>query len=252
MKTIAKRVAASLCTIIMSFNFASFAYASPATEARTQCNVECELAKTTISQAKDIHDVEVRSKLVTNTKALLKSAHIKTHYQDAKLNWSEPSLLEFDTDNGTFRSITLQIQDPRYSILSNITAVFDSSWNISNYAEQLLSKTDNNKFLMQVYMNGDLVNQQVSDFDFISNEDIQKKLDEYASLPQTQGWGEEATCLTAVLGVDVAVAWIILGTCTTACAAQPIAAPVCAACIGAVAAMGAANVGGVIACFGLL
>lgn len=95
-------------------------------------------------------------------------------------------MLEFDTDNGTFRSITLQIQDSRYSILSNITAVFDSSWNISNYAEQLLSKTDN-KFLMQVYMNGDLVNQQVSDFDFISNEDIQKKLDEYASLPQTQG-----------------------------------------------------------------
>ncbi len=29
---------------------------------------------------------------------------------------------------------------------------------------------------MQVYMNGDLVNQQVSDFDFISNEDIQKKV----------------------------------------------------------------------------
>lgn len=85
-------------------------------------------------------------------------------------------MLEFDTDNGTFRSITLQIQDSRYSILSNITAVFDSSWNISNYAEQLLSKTDNNKFLMQVYMNGDLVNQQVSDFDFISNEDIQKKV----------------------------------------------------------------------------
>lgn len=50
----------------------------------------------------------------------------------------------------------------------------------------------------------------------------------------------------------MAVTWIILGTCPTACAAQPIAAPVCAACIGAVAAMGAANVGGVIAGFGLL
>ena len=38
MKTIAKRVAASLCTIIMSFNFASFAYASSnGSENTVQC-----------------------------------------------------------------------------------------------------------------------------------------------------------------------------------------------------------------------
>lgn len=39
---------------------------------------------------------------------------------------------------------------------------------------------------------------------------FKKKLDEYASLPQTQGWGEAATCLTAVLGVDVAVALFLV------------------------------------------
>ena len=49
--------------------------------------------------------------------------------------------------------------------------------------------------------------------------------------------------------INGAVAYRIARTCTTACSVVPITSAVCAACIGWICAVGAADIAAIVACF---
>lgn len=57
--------------------------------------------------------------------------------------------------------------------------------------------------------------------------------------------------IAAVAGVNGLVAKLIAGTCVAACTAAPIGGVVCAACIGGVCAIGAADIAAIVSCFKL-
>lgn len=83
-----------------------------------------------------------------------------------------------------------------------------------------------------------------------ASEDLQG-LKAIGNQPRTRGIGATAGCIGALLGVNGVVAYLIAGTCTTACAAAPVTGAVCAACIGGICVIGAADIGAIIACFKL-
>lgn len=65
---------------------------------------------------------------------------------------------------------------------------------------------------------------------------------------QNRGIKKIAACIAAVAGINGGVAYLIAGTCIASCPAVP---PICAACIGGVCTIGAADIVAVISCFKL-
>ena len=74
-------------------------------------------------------------------------------------------------------------------------------------------------------------------------------LKEIKNQTYTRSVGSTVACLGALLGINGAVAYIIAGTCTTACSAAPVTGAVCAACIGGICAIGAGDIVGIVTCF---
>nr|WP_298476829.1 hypothetical protein [uncultured Oribacterium sp.] len=74
-------------------------------------------------------------------------------------------------------------------------------------------------------------------------------LKEIKNQTYTRRVGSTVACLGVLLGINGAVAYIIAGTCTTACSAAPVTSAVCAACIGGICAIGAGDIVGIVDCF---
>ncbi|MFJ7890437.1 hypothetical protein ACIQYL_20455 [Lysinibacillus xylanilyticus] len=174
------------------------------------------------------------------------------NYSNAKLDFDNAKILEIKGDKENFTSITLPIVGDQYSLLSNLSLVFDSNNKLVNYSETLITKSDDNKFVVSSYVDGNLIQEQFTDLDYVSNSELQRQLDHLTSSLakseeiQSRGIGDVALCLEIVLGVDLVIARLIASTCIASCPALP---PICVACIGAVVAVGVANMNQIIACF---
>ena len=110
------------------------------------------------------------------------------------------------------------------------------------------------KFVIDTYIEGKKVSTQNTEIDYINNSKLKEGL---FSLKQSvkesknenaRDIGAIAGCIAAIAGINRTVAYLIAGTCVAAC---PAVAPICAACIAGVCTIGAADIGGVIACFKL-
>lgn len=139
-----------------------------------------------------------------------------------------------------------------YSLLSNLNLLFDSNNQLVFYSETLISQNEANTFRIQNYINGALFEDKQTDIPYITDEQISEGINGLKELgiglQERSFWGTVG-CITAVAGVNGAVAKIIAATCVSACAASPVAGAVCAACIGGVCAMGAADVAAIVGCF---
>ncbi|MEI4789842.1 hypothetical protein WAX46_05815 [Bacillus sp. FJAT-53060] len=98
-------------------------------------------------------------------------------------------------------------------------------------------------------MDGSLVKSVDTELSYMSDEEL---LAEEPSAIQPMGVKATAACIAAVLGVGSSVAYLIAVACAGSCAAPtPVTAPICAACIGAYAVLGAGGMGAVVGCFKL-
>ena len=140
-----------------------------------------------------------------------------------------------------------------YSTLSNINLLFNNNNEFIGYTETLIyNNPKTNKFQIDNYQNGILLEHKETSIDFMSNEKIKEGiqgLKEIKNQTYTRSVGSTVACLGALLGINGAVAYIIAGTCTTACSAAPVTGAVCAACIGGICAIGAGDIAGIVACF---
>lgn len=206
------------------------------------------------AMAVEVTDTERINEIKENVKDDVENGNVVLHFTSAYLNYNEVKVLDIAYENDIYTSITIPVTGTAYSLLSNVTFVLENN-QIVVYSETLITRGTDNNFVIATYYDGVLVDTNHTDIGYISNEEIQQDLDtihtsvqrgkDYA---QTRGVGAIVGCLTGVLGVNAAVAYLIAGTCIASC---PTVVPICAACIGAVATIGAADIAAVVACFSL-
>lgn len=153
------------------------------------------------------------------------------------------------TVGGGVTAVTVPLHED-YSLPSNITVFLDEDHNVLQTNEMLVTQNELGNFQVSTYLNGTLVKSQDAGIAYMTDEEL---LAEEPSMIQPMGIGAVASCLGAVLGVGGTVAYIIAVACGGSCAAPtPVTAPICAACIGAYAVIGAGGIAGAVACFNYL
>ncbi|MDO7267020.1 hypothetical protein [Shouchella clausii] len=199
----------------------------------------------------EVTDPERIQSLKDMSSDAISNNQLELNYLNADLDFDEANILDISYNNENFTSATFPIVGDDYSVISNLTLVFDSDNEVINYSETLITKSDINTFKVTTYFDGLLTQDEVTDIDYISNEELQEELELIHSVQsddivQTQGITEIALCISTVALIDLTVARLIAVSCIASCPAVP---PICAACIGAVAVVGSANIGAIIACF---
>lgn len=167
------------------------------------------------------------------------------------LNFDESRLLEIEAEGENYTSLSIPVTGEEYSFLSNLTVVYDNNKEIVTYSETLYTTNEDNKFVVSNYVDGTLVEQKDTDMDYHTDEELREGLEniQNGNVVQPQGVGGVAACIVSVAGVTGVVGYMLVTACTGACITLN---PVCAACIGGFAAIGAADIGAVAACFQLL
>ncbi|MBP1082350.1 MULTISPECIES: hypothetical protein [Bacillus] len=205
----------------------------------------------TASKTKEIKNPQKIQHLTDMSKKAISSKQVILNNSGADLVFDDAKFLDIKENNEKYASVTIPIVGEQYSFISNLTFVFDSEDNIISYSETLITKSDNNKFVVTTYFNGKLVQEKVTDIDYISNSKLQRELkymqDKAGDGVQAQkSFNEVVLCISLVALIDLTVARLIAATCIASCPAVPA---ICAACIGAVAVVGGANIPAIISCF---
>lgn len=211
-----------------------------------------EMAEVALN-SQDINDIETKNLYIDLAKSEIYEHEFMVNGGKRNLNFEKVNVVSTSLDGTTFISVNVAIAG-NYSTLSNLNVMFNANNEFIGYTETLIYNNPvNDKFIIDNFQNGELLEHKQTEIDYISNERIEEGLQGLKDLtnqsdPSTRGDGTVA-CLAALLGVNGIVAALIAGTCTTACAAAPITGAVCAACIGGICVVGAADIAGVIACF---
>ncbi len=206
------------------------------------------------SISEDVSDENIINEFIFDAKEKVISKEINLAAKDFTLDYYKSKVLKIYEENDTFTSITIPVKGNKYSLISNLTLIYDANNNLVSYTETLLSN-NNNKFKIESYINGSLLEIKDTNVDFVEDSEIQKGLDELHEIAENNtctfnfySVKKTAACIAGVIGVNAGVAYLIAGTCTASCPAVP---PICAACIGAVATIGAGDLASIIACFKL-
>lgn len=194
--------------------------------------------------------------LVTGTEAAdrtgavasaLSSQEIKTEAPPSALSLEDAKVYTVTSSDTTVTSVTVPIGE-RYSMLSNLTVIFDTDGNIVQSSESLLSENSAGNFNVSTFNNGELVNSDDTDRPFMTDAEMQNS-DGTTAEVSTLGAGSTAACVATVLGVSGAVAVAIVSLCGGSCTIPIAGTAICVACIGAYATFGGASVQQVASCF---
>lgn len=170
------------------------------------------------------------------------------------LNFNGVNVVKSNIDGKYYTSVDIAVTG-KYSHLSNLNIMFNENDILETYTETLIYNNDKlNKFIIDNYQNGKLIEHKQTDISYINNKQIMESIQELKLIAEkldNKSLNDKAACIAALLGVNGAVASLIVGTCTLACAAAPVGGAVCAACIGGICVIGAADIGAIVACFKL-
>lgn len=205
------------------------------------------------SNSYDINDTETKNLYIDLAKSEIFKNEFVVNGGKSNLNFEEVNVVATNLKCSNFISVNIAIAGS-YSTLSNLNLMFNTDNEFIGYTETLIyNDPETNKFIIDSFQNGELLDHNQTQIDYISNEQIAEGLQGLKDIssnpcPGTRGEGTVG-CLAALLGVNGVVAALIAGTCSAACAAAPVTGAVCAACIGGICVIGAADIAGVIACF---
>lgn len=205
-------------------------------------------------KSQEITNSTVIDSIKNNALHLIKEKRIVLNGQNINLLWNDSKFLSINEENENYKSICVPIEGGKYSYFSNLTIVFDKNENLVTYSETLITKNQINKFVISTYIENKKISTQNTDIDYVNNSmlkegvfSLKQSVNEIKTV-NTRGIGSIAGCIATIAGINGTVAYLIAGTCIVAC---PAVAPICVACIAGVCTIGAADIGGVIACFKL-
>lgn len=154
-----------------------------------------------------------------------------------------------EADGEPFTAVTVPVGGD-YSMISNVTVVYDEQHEVVQYAETLLSENADGNFHIETYVDGTQTTSEDTDVRFMSDAELLTESEEAADDREAQpaGVGSTVACLAAVGGIGGTAAYFIAGACAGACVSG-VGAGVCAACIGGYAALGAGGMTAAASCF---
>ena len=200
---------------------------------------------------KDVGEIQKTKNIAIKA---LENGKVITYADSAELNYDKANVGEITSKNETYTVLSIPIVADKYNPISNLAFVMLKG-EIVTYSETLITKSPQNTVAIASYTDGKLVNENITDIEYLSNSEVQASLDRLQNLAaiekdrvETKGIEDVALCLSAVLLIDLVVARIVAATCIAAC--STLAAPVCAVCITGVFALGGLNIGAVTGCFG--
>lgn len=206
--------------------------------------------------SRPVTDPDEFDKSVTTVQEDIKSNELRTSTDIEQFNFEKATVLDVQNDGQRFQSVTIPVSG--YSPLSNFTVVYNEDGSVSNYAETHFYEGGDGNFAVDQWSDGSFERTKNLDAEFIPDKKFEaeiEKVREQSIEPtvQPQGIGKVATCLATIAGIGGPVAYVIAGACAGACAfPEPtVSKGVCAACIGAYAALGAGGMGAAAACFQL-
>lgn len=251
MKTVVRpflSVAASVA-MIASFATASQSSATTATSDAKSCSVQAagKAGATDLSQVKG----QKSRGLIEAVSSAVKNGKISTHAPQAALSLQKAKVYSVNTDGPAYTSVTVPISG-EYSMVSNLTVIFDGKGKIVKSGETLISKNDAGNFNISNFTGGKLVKSNDTDRPFMSDAQLQQKDPDKSAGPvlnSTHSTGSTVACVVSVLGVSGAVGYLIVGACAGACTVPIVGTAICVACIGAYAAVGGASITAVASCF---
>ncbi|WEG33948.1 hypothetical protein PYS60_04430 [Amygdalobacter indicium] len=206
------------------------------------------------SKSYDVKDMELKDFYIELAKNEIYNKNIVIKGGIDNLNFNEINVVKSNIDGKYYTSVNVSVGG-EYSLLSNLNIMFNENDTFEGYTETLIYNNDKlDKFIIDNYQNGKLIEHKQTDIDYINNGQIRegiRGLKDIGAEQYNKSWYDKVGCIAALLGVNGTVAYLIAGTCTAACLAEPVGGAVCAACIGGVCVLGAADIGAIVACFKL-
>lgn len=258
MKAITKNTLLSgLATMAIFMSVNATAQAVPQNPETTEDCPDC-VQENAPDRSRPVTDQSVYDQDVSKVKDALRSSELKSSTGINQFDFDKATVLEIEKDGERFHSVTVPVKG--YSPLSNFTVVYEQDGSVSNYAESQFRKGDDGNFVVDQWMNGEFERTKNLGVEYIPDSkfeaEIVKAREQSEQIAQKageeRGIGKVAACLTGVAGIGGPVAYVIAGACAGSCAApELISKGVCAACIGAYAALGAGGMGAAAACFQL-
>lgn len=181
----------------------------------------------------------------------VKSGGLATHAPRPALSFGQAKVYSVDSDGPAYSSVTVPISGG-YSMVSNLTVLFNDSGEITQSGETLISENEAGNFNISKFTDGELVKGKDTNRPFMTDAQLRQDAQRGAAGADTvaaQGAGSTVACVAAVLGVSGAVAYLIVGACAGACTVPVVGTAICVACIGAYAAVGGSSIAAVASCF---
>lgn len=228
-----------------------FGWSSPVLETNAQSQELDQLRETAekISVEENSGEIEkiknIAYEAITNKKVVSNAVN-------AELNFDRANVGEVFAENETYTVLAVPIASDEYSPISNLTLIIQDG-KILTYSETLMTKSPKNTVAVASYTDGQLINEKVTDVEYVSNSEVKAAIDKAQKLKldentiQPFGIAEVSLCLSAVLLIDLVVARMVATACIGFCGTGVV--PLCAACIGGVFVIGGANINAVTACF---
>lgn len=187
---------------------------------------------------------ELAQDLIGKAQNAIYNATITLNIPESSYNFSDNKLAHYTDSNGnTFTALTIPVNDNNYSLLSNLTLIFDDANKLVSYSEMILTESKENTIVMQIFTDGVKTYDEVTDIDYISNADMRDWLtavqETYTNLGDVQPYGLNVPCILAVTGAGTGVGALIVKLCGAPCVLAP---PVCAVCLGGIIVVGGGSI----------
>lgn len=262
LKTLSKKMISFILTFVMLFGFSISVFAGETIDEQyTPVTTEMVNAFSEMSniaaKCVDVTDTHEINSYAHSVSILVSDDNFVVNAGKHNLDFNKVHVIKANFDGKNYIMVNIAIKG-KYSTLSNLNLIFDDADHLIYYSETLLeNNVQTNKFVVSSYQNGVLIERKQTDIDFITNDQIEKGIEGLKNISHTEhkisarSVGGKVACLAGVLGVNGVVAKLVAATCVAACTAEPVGGAVCAACVGGVCAIGAADVGAIVECFKL-
>lgn len=144
------------------------------------------------------------------------------------------------------KGLTIPIIKDDYSEFSNLTVLLNNDNKVRDYAESNITKSSNNKFEIRLFQNGEEYYNEVTDIEYIENEEVSEFLTEVEEVVENSNPNERGlnlACFAAISGAGAGIAGLILKLCGAPCVLAP---PVCIVCLGGIILTGGGGIAGAV------
>lgn len=192
----------------------------------------------------DLEEIPVLEQVFSND---IENNHFLIQTALSNLNFEEKTTLE--DEDGNFH-IVVPIVNSEYNMLSNFTVAYDRNFNAISYVETHYQESVNGFFQVSNYLNGELIAETETEFEFIENEEFEEQLQEFENIVELQNSNprlRSIRCTAGIIGIGLVVAGLLTAACLPWCIATVGSG--CVACFGTFVAAAPAIIVAVVSCW---